>query len=61
LVVLFFLELATRKVQLAGIAPDVNGLWMEPIARNPTEVEEGILRGKKFLIHDRDRCSPRRS
>jgi hypothetical protein len=41
-------------VQLAGIAPDVNQLWMEPIARNLTDAEEGNLRGKKYLIPDRD-------
>jgi transposase InsO family protein len=54
MVVLFFLELATRKVELGGIAADVDGLWMEQIARNLTDAEEGILRGKKYLIHDRD-------
>ena len=27
---------------------------MEQIARNLTDVEEGILVGKKYLIHDRD-------
>ncbi len=27
---------------------------MEQVARNLTDVEAGILRGKKYLIHDRD-------
>jgi putative transposase len=33
--VLFFIELSTRKVQIAGIASSANGLWMSQIARNP--------------------------
>ena len=54
MIVLFFLELATRKVEIAGIAPNVNGLWMQQIGRNLTDAEAGLLRGKKYLIHDRD-------
>jgi putative transposase len=53
-IVLFFMELATRKVQIAGIASTANGLWMSQIARNLTDAEEGILTGKRYLIHDRD-------
>src|SRR5882757_3239781 len=30
------------------------GLWMSQIARNLTDAEEGILTGKRYLIHDRD-------
>ena len=51
--VLFFIELSTRKVQLVGIASTANGLWMSQIARNRTDAEEGILTGKRYLIHDR--------
>jgi len=53
-VVLFFIDLATRKVEVAGIAPSANGLWMSQIARNLTDSEDGILIGKRYLIHDRD-------
>ena len=52
--VLFFIELSTRQVEIAGIAQGANGLWMSQIARNLTDAEEGILRGKRYLIHDRD-------
>jgi putative transposase len=52
--VLFFMELATRKVQIAGIASSANGLWMSQIARNLTDAEQGSLTGKRYLIHDRD-------
>jgi putative transposase len=53
-IVLFFIELSTRKVDIAGIAPVANGLWMSQIARNVTDAEQGILTGKRYLIHDRD-------
>jgi len=52
--VLFFIELSTRKVEIAGIAQVANGLWMSQIARNLTDAVDGILAGKKYLIHDRD-------
>jgi hypothetical protein len=45
--VLFFIELSTRKVQIAGIAPAANGLWMSQIARNLTTADEGILSRKR--------------
>ena len=53
-IVLFFIELSTRKVEIAGIARAANGLWMSQIARNLTDVDAGILTGKRYLIHDRD-------
>jgi putative transposase len=52
--VLFLIELSTRKVEIAGIAPIANGLWMSQIGRNLTDAVEGILKGKRYLIHDRD-------
>jgi transposase InsO family protein len=52
--VLFFIELATRKVEIAGIASVVNGPWMTQMARNVTDPFDGILKGKRYLIHDRD-------
>ena len=52
--VLFFLDLSTRKVEIAGIASTANGLWMSQIGRRVTDVVDGILYGKRYLIHDRD-------
>jgi putative transposase len=52
--VLFFSELSTRPVQIAGISARVNGLWRHQIARNLTDTEDGLLKGKPYLIHDRD-------
>ena len=51
-IVLFFIELSTRKVEIAGIAPIANGLWMNQIGRNLTDAVEGILKGKRYLIHE---------
>jgi hypothetical protein len=52
--VLFFIELSTRKVEIAGIASVANGVWMEQIGRNLTDAVDGVLKGKRYLIHDRD-------
>ena len=52
--VLFVMELSTRSVQIAGIARDGNRLWMSQIARNLCDIPDGLLTGKRFLIHDRD-------
>ena len=52
--VLFVMELGSRRVHVAGIAVDPAGRWMEQMARNLTDAVDGFLRGKRFLIHDRD-------
>jgi transposase InsO family protein len=52
--VLFFIEMSTRKVEIAGIAKTANGLWMSQIGRNLTDAVTGVLTGKRYLIHDRD-------
>src|SRR5947209_8002746 len=41
--VLFFMDLSTRRVEIAGIAAKVNGLWMTQIGRNATDAVDGIL------------------
>jgi hypothetical protein len=53
-VVVFFMELATRRVELGGIASVANGLWMAQIAPNLTDDVDGFFKGKRYLIHDRD-------
>jgi len=54
-VILFFLELSTRRVQIGGIGDSPNGLWMTQIARNLTDAVDGFFIGKQYLIHD---CDP---
>jgi transposase InsO family protein len=53
-VVLFLIDLSTRRVEIAGIAAQANGLWMAQVARNLSDDAEGFLVGKRYLIHDRD-------
>jgi putative transposase len=52
--VLFVLDLKTRSVEIAGIAPQPDGEWMKQIARNLTDADDGFLNGARYLIHDRD-------
>jgi transposase InsO family protein len=51
---LFVMEVATRRVHFAGCTPNPNGLWMKQIARNLTDCVDGFLRGKRYLLVDRD-------
>jgi putative transposase len=53
-VVLFFIDLSTRRVEIGGIASSANGLWMTQIARNLTDAVDGFFARKRYLIHDRD-------
>ena len=52
---LLVIELSTRRVEIAGIVPEPNGLWMRQIARNLTDGSDGFLLGKRYLIMD---CDP---
>jgi putative transposase len=52
--VLFFLQLETRRVTLAGITRHPTAEWMLQISRNATGEEFGHLRGQRYLLHDRD-------
>src|SRR5262250_3267638 len=51
---LFFIEFSSRRVEIGGISAAANGLWMSQIARNLTDSVEGLLTGKRYLIHHRD-------
>jgi len=52
--VLFFIQIGSRKVHIAGVTPHHNESWMKHIARNLTMDEWGFLQGQKYLIFDRD-------
>ena len=52
--VLFILDLATRDVQVAGITLHPQQAFMIQAARNLVDVDAGFLRGKHYLILDRD-------
>src|SRR6267154_1402403 len=52
--VLFFMDIANRAAKIAGITPHPDSRWMTQIARNLTDLNDGFLRGKRYLILDRD-------
>jgi putative transposase len=52
--VLFFMELSTRRVEIGGLASRANGLWMTQIESNLTDGVDGFFKSKRYLIHDRD-------
>ena len=52
--VLVVIELSSRKVHIAGITPRPDGAFMMQVGRNLTDPLDGFLRGKRWLILDRD-------
>ena len=52
--VLFFIELGTRRVHLAGVTENPSGTWTTQQARNLMIDSCGRERPVRFLIHDRD-------
>ncbi len=52
--VLFVIDLATRRIRIAGITAHPNADWMMQVGRNLLDVVDGPLAGKKYLILDRD-------
>ncbi len=51
---LFFMEVATRRVHFAGATKHPNEAWMAQVAKQVTDAERGFLHGKKVLLLDRD-------
>jgi transposase InsO family protein len=58
--VFIVIELATRRVEIAGIVHLPHEEWMIQVARNLLDCVDGFLKGKKFLILDRDRLFTKR-
>src|SRR5918911_3131079 len=52
--VLFFIQLETRRVTLAGVTRHPTEEWMIQVARNATDASSGSLRQQRYVIHDRD-------
>ena len=44
-VVLFLIDLSTRRVEIAGVAAQANGIWMGQVARNLSDNVDGFLIG----------------
>ncbi len=52
--VLVVMELATRRVQIAGITPHPTGAFIQQCARQLTDSFDGFLLDKRDLLHGRD-------
>ena len=52
--VLFAIDIASRNVEILGIAVNPGGPWMEQMARNLVDALDGFLLGKRYLLLDRD-------
>jgi transposase InsO family protein len=52
--VVFVIDLATRRVEIAGILPEPDSAWVVQCGRQLTDPVDGFLRAKRFLLHDRD-------
>jgi putative transposase len=52
--VYFVIDVASRRVHIAGICHSPDEEWMLQMARNLTDPERGFLKDKRFMIHDRD-------
>ena len=51
---LFVMEVASRRVHLAGCTRNPNEPWMKQVARNLTDPLAGLLCAKRYLLMDRD-------
>jgi transposase InsO family protein len=51
---LFVIDIATRRAHIAGTTTSPNSVWMAQMARNLTDYVDGFLKGKRYLIVDRD-------
>jgi putative transposase len=52
--VFFVIDVSTRKVEIAGIHSNPTETQMIQWARNLTDAQDGFLKDKRVLIHDRD-------
>jgi transposase len=52
--VLFFMQLGSRRICIAGMTSYPDADWMDQQARNVTLEDWGFLKGCRYLLHDRD-------
>ena len=53
-VVLFVMELSTRRILMAGAAIDPGEEWVKQLFRNQLDAFDGFLLGKRYILMDRD-------
>ncbi len=52
--VMVVMHLKTRKVEIAGVTPNPNAVWMKQVCRNLYDFDDGFLRNASHVIMDRD-------
>ena len=52
--ILVVMKLSTRKIEIAGITTNPNGVWMKQMGRNLLDSYDGFLLDVRYLILDRD-------
>ncbi len=52
--VLFFIQLESRRICVAGMTPYPDEEWMKQQARNMTLEDWGFLKSCRYILHDRD-------
>jgi len=52
--VLFFIQLDSRRISIAGITDRPDACWMRQVACNATFEGAGHLNGCRYVLHDRD-------
>jgi putative transposase len=52
--VLFVMELSSRRVSMAGLTVDLGEQWVKQVFRNQLDVFDGFLLGKRYILMDRD-------
>jgi putative transposase len=52
--VLFVIDLESRRVHIAGVVRQPHGTWIQRVARNLVDNIDGFLKGKRYVLHDRD-------
>jgi putative transposase len=52
---LFVMEIAARRIYFAGCTTNPDDGWMMQLGRNLTDSEDGFLKGKRYLLMDRDK------
>ena len=51
---LFVMELKSRHVHFAGCTTSPDTAWMKQVARNLIDAEDGFIKGKRYILMDRD-------
>ena len=49
ILVLFLIDVSSRRVEIAGLARQANGLWMSQVARNLSDAAEGF-HGRQTIL-----------